>query len=187
MWKGSSAGIRDTTCGARLPSWGTPTPPPPPAPVPPCAGEQGQDGVRAEALPAWLTAPAVGGTLRGEQLLLVFVKIAGAWNVVLGWPGLRVTHFGSFEMAFHLGRLQQRGGEVALFTEGLRLRGWGCCGQRGWPSLWQRGAWAMMRSHYVWRLNPSLSLSCLSLRPPPPPFLGAFTKTLLGPLGGSVS
>lgn len=63
-------------------------------------------------------APAMGGALRGVQLLLVLVKMAGGWNMVLGWPGWRVTHFGSFETSFHLRRLQQRGGEVALSTEG---------------------------------------------------------------------
>lgn len=79
--------------------------------------------------------------------------------MVLGWPGLRVTHFGSFQTSFHLRRLQQRGGEVALFTEGLWLRGWSCCGQRGWPSLWQRRAWAVMRSRGVRALTLSSLLS----------------------------
>lgn len=37
--------------------------------------------------------------------LLVFVETAGGQNMVLGWPVLRVTHFGSFEMSFHLRRL----------------------------------------------------------------------------------
>lgn len=37
--------------------------------------------------------------------------------MVLGWSGLRVTHFGSVETSFHLRRLQQHEGEVALFTE----------------------------------------------------------------------
>lgn len=78
--------------------------------------------------------PSVGGE-RGGQPLFVFVKTAGGRNVVLGWPGWRVTHSGSFETSFHLRRLQQCGGEVALFTEGLWLRGWSCCGQHGWPSL----------------------------------------------------
>lgn len=58
------------------------------------------------------------GAPRGVQLLLVFVKTAGGQNVVLGWPGWSVTHFGSLEMSFHLRSLQQRGGEVALSTEG---------------------------------------------------------------------
>lgn len=44
--------------------------------------------------------------------------MAGGWSVVLGWPGWRVTHFGSLETSFHLRRLQQRGGEVALSAEG---------------------------------------------------------------------
>lgn len=88
-----------------FPSWG-PTPP---------------ARVRAEAQPAWPPRALLrgeGGAPRGSQLLLVFAKMAGGWNVVLGGPGWRVTHFGSVETSFHLRRLQQRGGEVALSAEG---------------------------------------------------------------------
>lgn len=110
------------------------------------------------------------GEAAGVWPLLVFVEAAGGRNMALGWSGLRVTHFGSFETSFHLRRLQQHGGEVALFTEDLWLRGWSCCGQYDWLSLWQGGAWAVMRSHGVRGLNPFL--------PPLSFFLGALKDTL---------
>lgn len=102
--------------------------------------------------PASLAVPRpTVGKHWGVWPLLVFVETAGGRNMVLGWSDLRVTHFGSFETSFHLRRLQQHGGEVALFTEDLWLRGWSCCGQCDWLSLWQGGAWAVMRSHGVQR------------------------------------
>lgn len=91
----------------------SPPPPPPPPAWPPCVHHGGR---------------------RGRGPLFVFVETAGGRNVVLGWPSWRVTHSESFETSLHLRRLQRRGGEVVLFTEGLWLRGWSCCGQRGWPS-----------------------------------------------------
>lgn len=88
--------------------------------------QQAWDGVHPEAPPpppAWLPYVAPWGEQGVAWPLLIFVETTGGRNVVLGWPSLGVTHFGSFEISFHLRRLQQHGGEVALFTEGLWLRG----------------------------------------------------------------
>lgn len=111
--------------------------------------QQAWDGVHPEAPPAWLPYVTPWGEQGVAWPLLIFVETTGGRNVVLGWPRLGVTHFGSFEMSFHLRSLQQHGGEVALFTEGLWLRGQSCCGQCGWT--WQRGAWAGEEMPLCWR------------------------------------
>ena len=108
----------------RAPPCGVPPPPPPtPASVP---------GSRPRVLsvpgPASLAIlSCCGGVVRDGHCLSKL--LAGrTWFWV---ARLELTHSGSFEMALHLRRLQQHGGEVAFFTESLWLRGWSCCGQRG--------------------------------------------------------
>ena len=70
----------------------------------------------------------LGGVAVRDRHCLSKLLVGGTWFWV---ARLELTHSGSFEMALHLRRLQQHGGEVAFFTESLWLRGWSCCGQRG--------------------------------------------------------
>lgn len=142
---------------------------------PPCGAPASVQGASPGWRPSWARCPASrrGGSRRCAQPRLVSVETAGGRAVVLGWPGLRVTHFGSSETSFHLRNLWQRGGEVACLIQGSWLRGGGCCGQCGWPSRWRGGAWAAMRSRCVRRprfFPPSL----LPISPPPSP--SAFKK-----------
>lgn len=86
---------------------------------PPCTGEQAQDGVRAEAPPAWPSpAPRCGGSTEGSAASACLCQ--NCWWVERGSGVARLEgdSLGSFETSFHLRRLQLRGGEVALSTEG---------------------------------------------------------------------
>lgn len=51
--------------------------------------------------------PSVVGQKGKEQLLSL--QNCGGWTCFRGWPSFEVTHFGSFEMSFHLRRLEGRG------------------------------------------------------------------------------
>lgn len=79
--------------------------------------------------------------------------------MVLGWPSLGVTHFGSFEMSFHLWRLQQHGGEVALFTEGCGFVDRAAVVSVAGRGREERGL--VRRCRCVGGLNPSLLPFCL--------------------------
>ena len=94
------------------------------------AREQAQGSVSPQAPPAWMSCVLLGGGgwWRGTATVCQNCLWAERGS---GVARLELTHSGSFEMALHLRRLQQHGGEVAFFTESLWLRGWSCCGQRG--------------------------------------------------------
>ena len=113
-------------CWIGAPPCGVPLPPPPSL----GAREQAQGSVSPQAPPAWLSCVLLGGGgwWRGTATVCQNCLWAERGS---GVARLELTHSGSFEMALHLRRLQQHGGEVAFFTESLWLRGWSCCGQRG--------------------------------------------------------